>query len=59
MIDTLVTIALAVNTQATAPRPMKMVVLNTKPVVIELPVASKPESLTTCYQNAYGSCWSE
>ena len=58
MIDTLVTIALALNTQA-AQRPMKMVALNTKPVVIELPVASKPESLTTCYQNSYGSCWSE
>lgn len=58
MIDTLVTIALAMNTQQAA-RPMKMVVLNTKPVVIELPVASKPESLTTCYQNSYGSCWSE
>ena len=58
MIDTLVTIALAMNTQAST-RPMQMVVLNTKPVVIELPVASKPESLTTCYQNAYGSCWSE
>ena len=58
MIDTLVTIALAMNTQAST-RPMQMVVLNTKPVVIELPVASKPESLTTCYQNSYGSCWSE
>lgn len=58
MIDTLVTIALAMNTQ-TSTRPMQMVVLNTKPVVIELPAASKPESLTTCYQSAYGSCWSE
>ena len=58
MIDTLVTIALAMNTQPST-RPMQMVVLNTKPVVIELPAASKPESLTTCYQSAYGSCWSE
>lgn len=58
MIDTLVTIALAMNTQPSV-RPMQMVVLNTKPVVIELPVATKPESLTTCYQNSYGSCWSE
>ena len=59
MIDTLVTIALAVSTENTVPRHMNMVVLNTKPVTIELPVASKPESLSTCYQNAYGSCWSE
>ena len=33
-----------------------------RPTVL-VPVTSKsvpaPESLTTCYQNQYGSCWSE
>ena len=33
------------------------------PPPVLVPIASKsiptPESLTTCYQNQYGSCWSE
>lgn len=63
MIDSLTVALILVTAPVQRPnmdRTSKIVAPSEMQVIVKAPKAvQKAESLTTCYQNAYGSCWSE